>query len=72
MSPVHKRTPPTLRLLRAVVDELSTPMYSKGAGACTEVGAARLLMTIDNAVERKREKRIFAVGVVEVCRRSVC
>ena len=47
-----------------VVDKLSAPMYSKGPGACNEVGAARLLMASDNAVERNREKRIFAVVAV--------
>ena len=50
-----------LRLLRvAVVDELSAAMNSNGAGTRREVGAARLLIASDNAVEKKSEKRILA------------
>ena len=58
--PVHRRTPPTLRLARLGVS--SAAMNSKGAGAWKLAGAAKtVLASVDKIDEAARERRILVV-----------
>lgn len=58
--PVHKRTPPMLRLARVEVS--SATIYSNGVGAWKLAGAAKMVLArVDRIDEMGREKCILVV-----------